>query len=722
MKLEYQVAAVGFDQLRRTMRSVDEEARRLAVQGERREMIAAKRRNTAVKTQGKARLSDEERVARARAKIEQVQIREAEKADRYWRTQHTKAQRDRVKAHEREQTILRNQTRRAEALKIREASVSAKRIEREEAKALRSRQATAARITRGAGRVVSGAVGAVGTGLRVLGGAAAIGGTLAVGNAIRTQMNEAALASQLANQAGNPALKGQLLKESQGVKGFTGEETLGALSGFVEKTGDLEAGRKVMQSMGQLALATSADFGELGEAAGQAFNVIRDQISDPKKQIEALNDVMTTLAAQGTMGAVEIKDMASELASLGAASRKYQGGPVELLKTMGAMAQATVARGGAPTAAEASTAIVRFGEDLTKKPAQKALAGLGVNVFADKGKTILKDPAEIMADIMAKTGGDQTKLQDILNAQSIRALQGFSPLYLDAEKKQKGSGKSAMMAEFARFSGASLSKEDLAARANSRLEDTDLQFKEAMKQFNAALGSQLLPVVTKLIPKFTEMVPVITDIVGKGVELAGWLAENPWKGAFAGMGILIGKELAVAGIGKATSWGVEKLLAAIAGKASAGLPGSVSTLVSSMLPAMMNPIGLGVAAAVAAAIGGYAMYQSHTEQAAGSQGYQNQQDNERLRKSLAGTTGEPVAKDFAARAGFDAKTAGNIQNAFLPGAWQPTAPTAPPQQAAPPNSPDLSKADKALTDAATKLSQAASALQQNNKFGPIVRM
>lgn len=429
---------------------------------------------------------------------------------------------------------------------------------RSEQAAIRSRSAMLGQVGKSAGSAVR-TVGAVGV------GALALGGTFAVSSAISQQMRETKMASELANQAGKPGIKRELLAESQQVRGFTGEEVLTSMAGFVEKTGDLEAARKLMGELSQLSLATGADFGELGQAAGQAFNVIRDQVKDPVKQIEMLNDVMKTLAMQGTMGAVEIKDLATELASLGAATRKYLGDPDVLLKTVGAMAQATVARGGAPSAAEAATAIVRFGEDLTKKPAQKALSGMGVDIFADKGKTILRDPRELMADIMAKTGGDLTKLQDVLNAQSIRAFQGFSPLALDARNKLKAenpkatkeqldaAGRKAIMDEFERFMP-KVDEADFRRRAESRLDDPDLKFKDAMRDFNRVVGSELLPELTKLIPHFAKLTPYI----GKAAEYMGkWMsafASDPLLTGSATVGALIlanvGKDLATAKIGE----------------------------------------------------------------------------------------------------------------------------------------------------------------------------
>jgi hypothetical protein len=475
---------------------------------------------------------------------------------------------------------------------------------------------------------------------RYAAGALAIGGGFALTGAVSQQMRETAMASDLANQMGDPTQKGRILKEAQGVRGFTGEQTLSAMSGFVEKTGDVNAARAAIQDLSQLALATGTDFGDMGEAAGQAFNVIRDSIKDPKKQIEALNEVMSAFAAQGNMGAVEIKDLAVEIASLGAASRKYLGDPAQMLKNMGAMAQAAVARGGAANAAEASTAVVRFGEDLTKKPAQKALAGMGINIFGDKAKTILKDPKEILADVMKATGGDMTKLQDVFNAQSIKAFQGFSPLMKEAEdanaKLPKGqrlakgeAGKRALLGEFGKFADAKLSKETIAERAGSRLEDADKQFTDAMKKFNAEVGSRLLPALTKLIPKIAELTPYVTAFIDKliwAIEKFGVLGTI--GGAIAAK---VTADIAAASIGEA-------ITKAIVGGGGGG--GGLASMVSTMVTAL-GPMGVAALAATAAltAAAGMAWSVYNTHKKYGDEADKRRKDREAGLDPYQGTAG-----------------------------------------------------------------------------------
>lgn len=550
MKLQYEIASTGTRALVTDLRTIDAELDRAARRGAQRDGKSAQDR---LRITDKAFLAEQRAIAKRELeeqKARQKSVRDEEKTARAKERIEEKSLRYRQQLQNRHFNEVARQHQREERLAERTARNQQRLMQRATEKAARDYKRGAASVIGGATRTVTG----VG---RTVMGAAGLGGGLAIGNAIHDYAGQAKSASILANAAGKPGEKGLLLEEAQHVKGYTGDETLGALGAFTEKTGDLEAARNLIQDIGKLSLATGGDFTEMGEAAGQVFNVIRDSIDDPLERLKAVQEVMESLAAQGSLGAVEIRDLATELAGLGAATRKYEGDPVELLKTMGAMSQATVARGGAPSAAEATTAITRFGADLTKKPAQKALGKLGIDVFSDKSNQKLKDPRAIMADILGKTGGDLTKLEEIFNAESIKALSGFSPLYLDAEKQQKGSGKKALYDEFERYSGA---KVDLEEGYKSRLEDPDVQYMEAMKEFNYALGKELLPTLTKAIPAFQEFIPQLSEAAKTLVGFINWASDHP----VAGLGTLIGaavvKEIAASGINKGISVAFEKLL------------------------------------------------------------------------------------------------------------------------------------------------------------------
>lgn len=490
-------------------------------------------------------------------------VARAEEVRRHREAMRNRAREERaaIRARENEtRTALRGLAeigRAARAEQFRQERDAIRSAERQRKAAKRAADSMARGVARGGARTLAGA-GRTVVGLGSLAvGATGLAGGFAAANAVQEEIQIRAAASRLANQAGDPGLKGKLAADSKKVRGFTGTEVLGGIEEFVTKTGDLRMAQNVIGSLGTLALATGSDLGDLGATAGQVFNVLRDQIRDPKQQLTELNAIMGTLAQQGALGAVEIRDLAQDFGKLGAATRGFEGGAPELLRTMGAFAQLAVARGGAESSADASTAAARLTNDIVVN--RKKFKKLDVDIQSKTDPTKLRNPMEIFADVLAATGGDVTKTAGLFGAESRKVFQGLSPIFAEAEKRKPGSGRAAIMAEFEKFATAKVSPEDLAKRAGSRLADPDLQLKESLKAFNSAVADQLLPTVTRLIPRFNEMIPTISRVVENGARLAEWFVDHPFKGIGAIIAGKIAMDLASAGIGA----GVERALAAI---------------------------------------------------------------------------------------------------------------------------------------------------------------
>ncbi len=551
MRLEYQIA-VDDSQMKRSLRGIEGE-------------VKASSRRTARDTSGIASGRNNDAHVRARTReiirVEQAERRAAERSTKYWQDAHRKTADHRIREEARAERAREREVRRTNRVALRERAELGQRV-----------RGGVSSVTRGVG-------GALGTVARVGGMAVGLAGGFAAAGALDEQMEIRRRASQLSISAGKPGERGALIEESQMVRGFTGSETLSSMQGFVEKTGNLGAARAMIQDMGRLALATSTDFGEMGMAAGQAFNVIRDTITDPKEQMKALNEVMRNLAAGGNMGAVEIKDMVTELGGLGAATRKFEGGPVELIKSAAAMAQAAIARGGAGTAPETTTAVTRFAQDIVQN--QKQFKAAGVDVFQPgSGNTKLKGMEEIAVNVLEKTGGDLTKIGAMFGVFGERALAGVSPLFVDAEKRQKGSGRAAVLAEFKKFTGATLTDAQIEANVGTRLSDPDLQVKEAVKEFNLQVGTQLVPVLTQMIPKFAQLIPTIAKVTESLGSFAGFVMDNP----FTGIGAIVGAKIAADIGGGMIRDSIEKsLTTAIATSGGLKVAGGVSIVAASAL-------------------------------------------------------------------------------------------------------------------------------------------
>lgn len=557
--LLYTIGVNGEDKLKRVFRGIESEAKASASRVER-----SVSRTT--------RAGSPDREARQRASAAAALDRQRSTA--LFR-QHQQEQRLAARA---EADRLRS-VKRVEAARTKEAARGFAEIGRAaraaDAAHIRARQASVRSMARGAaagvGRGVRNAIGVAGTALAVGGGV--LGGMAATG-ALDEEIRIRAAASRLANQAKTPELKGQLAAESKTVKGFTGTEVLGGIEEFVTKTGDLQTARTVIGSLGTVALATGTDLGDLGATAGQAFNVLRDQISDPAEQVRELNSLIGVLGEQGAMGAVEIRDLARDFGKLGAATRGFEGGAPTLLRAMGAFAQVAVARGGAEGSADASTAAARMANDIVVN--KKKFKALGVNIKSKTDPTKLRDPMEIIGDVLEKTGGDVEKTAGLFGLESAKIFKGFAPVFAEAEKKKKGTGRAAIMAEFNRYAGATPAPGDMERRAASRLGDEDMQMKEAMKAFNSEVGTRLIPVLTTLIPKFEAAIPGLADLAGAAANAATWLTQNP----FQGMGVIVGgfivKELAAAAIGSAVTKALERLLGGGAGGGGTAVIGSAA--------------------------------------------------------------------------------------------------------------------------------------------------
>lgn len=500
---------------------------------------------------------------------------------------------------------------------------------REQERAARRLRAERIGVAQGvAGRIggsVAGTVGAVG---RVAGMALGLGGTFALASATQTQIDESARASQLANQAGKPEIKGEILRESRQVKGFTGMEALEGLGSFVDVTGDLDTARKALPELAQLSLATGAALNDLGAAAGNAFIPLADKIKDPQERLKALMATMRAIAGQGSVGAVEIKDMAIEMAGLAAATNKFKGDPAGLIKTVGAMAQAARQRGGAGTAAEASTSVSRFVTDLVGNQDKFKAQNIKLGDRDKSGNlTQLRDPQEIVVDVLKKTGGDLGKINKLFGVYAERAVAGFSPLFAQAEaanqalpkeqQQKKGvAGEKAVRAEFSRLLAAELSPEQQAERAASRLDDSDLKFKEASKAFNAEIGTKLLPVLTDLIPQFTKLIPSLA----KAAELFAKLVDSVAKDPVGSIGKLIAAKIALdlagAGIGAVARNAFERIFAGMpipgVGAGAGGVAGGAAG--AGKLGMVLGAAGIGAAIGAPIAAGIYTSGVANFEQ------------------------------------------------------------------------------------------------------------
>lgn len=334
-----------------------------------------------------------------------------------------------------------------------------------------------------------------------------------------------------------------LVKEVRGIGMATGtsnEETMQGLRDFVGKTGDLATARDVLGDMARLAKATGTNMQDMVAAAGDVSN----QLEEGPEKSKMLISIMKTVAGQGKLGAVEIRDMASQMAKLAAAASKFEGGPERAIATMGALAQSARQRGGAASASIAANAASSFAGDLTKGANIKNMKAFGITPFTDATHTKLRDPEEIILQALLKTGGDIGKLGKIFpNKMSMRAVEGFRQVYVGAGGGQAGA--EAVNEEFKRLRDTMMGEGEIAASFAAAMATNETQVQLVNNQLGAlgeTIMSTLLPAVLSIAPVFVELATGAAKFLGKllGVEQEGndKNAQAQWKKGATDIGLL----------------------------------------------------------------------------------------------------------------------------------------------------------------------------------------
>lgn len=462
---------------------------------------------------------------------ERIALREAREKERIEKAS--------VRATEREHHTALREFERAEKQKTRtierEAKERARLVEREARAEASARRRFANTISGAAG----GAIRSSANTAALLGGAVlGLGGGFAVADSVSKNIRLKGTIADIQNSGYIPGGRLTPTKEIkdavQGTAIKTGLDVDTAAEGlqkFVGKTGNLDLGVKLLDKLSVVARATGSSLSDVADAAGDVFN------ADTTQSADNIVDAMRIFVGQGKLGAVEMRDLASQMAKLGAGAMNFGGDRRENLATMGALAQAARAGGGAASADEAATSAQRFGSDVAE--GAHKFAALGIKV---KDGKVLRGPQAIIKDTLKATGGDVTQLGKLFGERSVRAVAGFADIYRKAGGGDKG--LAAVDKEFEKFKKAAQTEAQEKEAFTRRMQEDDAKIGQAMQQLHVAIGTHLVPKLSELIPKLTAMIPAFERLLQGAIKLAEWIANNPWKAAFMGIGGRIGAAIA----------------------------------------------------------------------------------------------------------------------------------------------------------------------------------
>lgn len=471
----------------------------------------------------------------------------------------------------RQQTRAAQQVSRAEA---RARSQDARALAREQAAEARDINRVSARRMQVAGAVGGAMSHAVSRGLRTVGG---IGASLARGAGVKMDVGAYAaanveaekLATDIANSGYQAGAKGaagmrqspqMLMAEARDVgreHAYSQGAALEGLGKFTAKTGDLATGRAVMGDMARLSRATGTELDDMINAAGDVANALGDGFASAEEKALAVSDVMRSIAGQGKLGAVEISDMAVQMAKVASAAGSFGGDKKANIAMMGALAQEARQRGGAASATSAATSVGSFVSMLSTPARIKAMRAEGIEPM-DKATHRLRDPRAIITEALIKTQGDPERLKKMFaNAAGARPVMGFANIFRDA-----GGGKAGLAAvneEFDKLIKIAMGEGEIAEAHNAAMATTAAQ----TELLNNRLQDMTGRLQAQIIPKLLEFAPALTRVLD-------FAATNPGQAAT----LAIGASIAQAGVGAAVS---ETIKAAIAGSATAGIAGLAIT-------------------------------------------------------------------------------------------------------------------------------------------------
>jgi hypothetical protein len=432
---------------------------------------------------------------------------------------------------------------------------------------------------------------------------ATLGGAAIVQTGVAKEMAVGKTATKLANAAfGAPGdtrsreeIFASVMDQSAEIGRRTGDRAgiVDALDRFVAISGSLKAGQRMAPFMADLSDATGAELSDIGQTGGQVLqNIMTTRNVDPtdakamNQAIEDTQSIMAAMAGQAKMGSIEFAALASQMGKLMSSTSRFSGDVADITNQMGAVAQLAIS-GGASSPEEAMTAVMRFADDLIKNSdrfdAQAKKAGIKQGYYADEGKTRLRDPTELLTDIVDATRGDMSKVQDLFGIEAMKAVQPFSASYTAAREGGATHEEAVkqVRSTINRFKTTKMTTREVTESAAFTRKQTGRELQIAWENLTTEAGEKFLPVLRQLTPEVTRLIPVLGAVAARAAEWAKILTQNPLQGLNTVIAAAMTAEIGKAAIGKA-------LQSAVAGTGGT-LPG--------VLGAALAGASIGVAAA-----------------------------------------------------------------------------------------------------------------------------
>lgn len=463
------------------------------------------------------------------------------------------------------------------------------------------RRIARSRYEAGVGALTS--LGSRAAGLLALGGGAAL--AAGVTTELRLGKSSAALAG-LAKQGGDTrslkVLQAGITEQVRTVGKATGmsrEDVVAGMTAFLGKAGELDAGKELAPFFADMAQITQSSMEDIGDMAGMAYFQAITKGMSKKEARAATEEIVRSFAAQAAAGTIEMKDYAKVAPKLLSAAGLYEGDFAKNAAAISAIAQTTPG-GGATSAAEAATSLARLGDAFREK--RRNFRELGVDTFTISKKTgleVLRDPLEIIRDVLKATGGNLGMLDKFdLNIRAERAVMGMHQKFAEA-----GGGEAGLRAvdqHVNRFMKARVDPQMQSEIAAHYRAQPAVQFEAAFNELKDEVGKSLLPALTKLAPSMSKLVVAMDPLIRAVGRFAENLVNHPWSTLASALTLAITGSIAKAALGEAVKAQIMKMLLASTATPGVPLPGTPTPVpgvpvptggLSSFLPTLLKGLG-----------------------------------------------------------------------------------------------------------------------------------
>lgn len=287
--------------------------------------------------------------------------------------------------------------------------------------------------------------------------------------------------------------------------GVARDEVLAGAQAYVGFTGDAKGATQAARLFADVSTATGASVTDVA----QAMAALKTSMGITAAEGEA---AFSALIVQGKGGAVEIKDMAGELAALAPQFAQFKGGKgVEGLRELGAGFQVVMKN--SSSASDAATKYQALMGSLADKRTLKELKKIGVQVFDNNGK--LKDATTIFHDL--------AKNQKLADSRNLSNVFG---------RKEAQLAVLALREHIDEYDNLRTAANDTGAVQRDKmtmLESDAGRLDRAMNSLKIAIAEAFTP---ERIAAFTNAIEGLVDKVGPLVDALGKVADYTLGAAY----------------------------------------------------------------------------------------------------------------------------------------------------------------------------------------------